>query len=155
MLGILAIIGTFTQASYAITWLKFGFNAFSGTLLLVTLLSAYAAVRYLLMVFQKDAHSKEQYANAYKCYTNVLSFIIILAGIFVELFLIYVLVVLGNVDVSGGAGGLIGLLVRTKAAIIFTLILIPICAGINLMLLGHFKKVIHAYSEKHDEYIKC
>ena len=105
---------------------------------------AYPAVRYVQLLFHKNAHSKEQFAKAYKTYTYVISIIIVIGVILIELFLLYALFALSGSGVAGGTGGIIAYI-----------ILLPIYAALQVMLLGHFSKVIHEYSEKHDEFIKC
>ena len=153
LLGIGAIIGTLTSGYKATKYLSLtGLNLFSLYFLVLAVVTAYAAVRYLLMLHHKTPHSKEQFANAYKCYTVWLRVINVVGAILLELILVYFLVILGSVDLSTSS---IGWLVQGKAFIVVFLILVPIITVISVMLLGHFKNVIHTFAEKHDDYIKC
>ena len=99
LLGILALIGTFTAGANAYKWMTTLFlspiNTYSVYYLILTLFTAYAAVRYLLMLNHKTPHAKEQFANAYKCYTVFLRVMIIIGAVILEIMLVYIIAVLG------------------------------------------------------------
>ena len=94
------------------------------------------------MLFYKNTLHKEQFAKAYKFYVYVLAVLTIIFVVIAEIGLIVTML-------SGNKSG------KGSLALLVSMMILPLIGAISIMLNGHFSKVIQAYSESYDGFIKA